>query len=162
MCHVLIFESNVKSRESWFLSVRITYFLEARMCYLLKIASWSAWKAAPVWLSPVGSSCVYDRLYCSHVSPKVTCPEASSGQVYLLQYPFLLSHVLFLCWWPVVVFGPHLFGYTSDMLRAMHCVLCCVLCWHQACSTGPSHFGLASVWSCLPIFLSYYVTGHTF
>lgn len=79
MCHVLIFESNVKSRESWFLSVRIMYYLQARMCYLLKIASWSASKAAPVWLSPVGSSCVYDRLYCLHVSPKVTCPEASSG-----------------------------------------------------------------------------------
>lgn len=65
-------------------------------------------------------------LYCLHLSPKVTCPEASSGQVYLLQYPFLLSHVLSLCWWPVMVFGPHLFGYTWDMLRDMCCVLCAV------------------------------------
>lgn len=126
MCHLLIFESNVKSRESWFLSGKILYFLEARMCYLLKIASWSAWKAAPVWLSPVQSSCVCDMLYCLHVSPKVTCPEASSGQVYLLQYPFLLSRVLSLCWWPIMVFGPHLFGYTWDMLRHMCCVLCAV------------------------------------
>lgn len=83
------FESNVKSRESWFLSRKMLYFLEARMCYLLKIASWSAWKAAPVWLSPVGWSYLCNMLYCLHVSPKVTCPEASSGQVNLLQYLFL-------------------------------------------------------------------------
>lgn len=39
------------------------------------------------------------------------------------------------CWWPIVVFSPHLFGYPWDMLRGMCCVLRAVtrpvqLCHH--------------------------------
>lgn len=63
MCHLRIFESNVKSSESWFLSGKILYFLGTRVCYLVKIISWNVWKASPVQLLPVWSSCVCNMLW---------------------------------------------------------------------------------------------------
>lgn len=158
MCHLLIFESNVKGRESWYLSGKILYFLEARMCYLLKIASWSAWKAVPIWLSPVGSSCVCDMLYCfscfSQVNMFISIFWTSVPTA--VPIPVVTRSVSLL----VTQLGVWSSSVRIHLRHAQRHVLSLV-CFHQACSSVPSHFGLASVWSHLPVFPSHYKLGLT-
>ena len=159
MYHLLIFESNVKSSESWFLSGKILYFLGARVCCLLKIISWNVWKAVPVRLSPVWSSCVCDMLWeallacLSHVNMFRnvfgTCVLVTCS----VHIPVVTCSVS--CWWPVlscVWSSPvwtHLWHAQRHVLSLA--LLSCAVS-SGVCSDVPSHFGLTWVRSCLPIY----------
>lgn len=162
MCHLLIFESNVKSSESLFFSGKILYFLGARVCYLLKSISWNVWKAVPVGLSPVWLSCVCDMLWeallacLSYVnmfrSVFWMCVLVTSSWPAVVHVSVVTCSVS--CWWSVlscVWSSPvrtHLRHAQRHMLSLA--LLSCAVS-SGVCLDVPSHFGSTWVRSCLPM-----------
>lgn len=161
MCCLLIFESDIKSSESWFLSGKILYFLGARVCYLLKIISWNVWKAAPVQLLPAWLSCVCDVLWeallacLSRVnmfrSVFWTCILVMCMWPAAVHIRVVMCSVS--CWWPVlsrVWSSPvqtHLWHARRHVLSLA--MLSCAVS-SGVCSHVPSRFGLTWVRSCWP------------